>query len=261
MDISYWQKQEAIKPLFEDLVWSKPQQKALAGKLLIIGGNLHAIGAPAESYEVALKARVGECKVVMPNRTKKYFGPKTPEQIMLVSSTPSGSFSQTAIDELISYLDWTDGVLLAGDFGHNSETTLLIESVSKTDKVQVYCGDAIDNLILTPELLLQNQQATLVVTLAQLQKLVTAIKYPLAIKHDMALMQLVEFLHDFTNSFTCHLLIDNEQEIIVASGGHIVTTKFTDKKSLVSLATSATVWWLQNPNKPLQSLSTAIIQI
>lgn len=261
MSQDYWQKQDKNKPLFEDLIWSKPQQKSQSGKLLIVGGNLHAIGAPAESYETVLKQRVGECKVVMPISTKKLLGPKPPEQIMFLGSTPSGSFSYQAIQELKSYLDWADGVLLAGDFGKNSETTLLIETTSKLDKLKVYCGDAIDNLTHSPELLLQNNQATLVSNIAQLQKLATTIKYPRAVKHDMPLMQLVEFLHDFTSIFPCHLLIDYNQEIIIASGGQIVTTKAAKHKSLVQLAANVSVWWLQNSTKPLQAISTAITQI
>ena len=35
----YWKKQEAGKLLFPDIEWNKPEQKSLAGKLLIIGGS------------------------------------------------------------------------------------------------------------------------------------------------------------------------------------------------------------------------------
>lgn len=261
MSYDYWQKQDVNKPPFEDLIWSKPQQKSQSGKLLIVGGNLHAVGAPAESYEAAQKQGIGECKVIMPSSTKKFFGSKAPEQIMFISSTPSGSFSSQAISELKSYLEWADGVLLAGNLGHNSETTLLIEAINKVDKLQVYCGDAIDSLSHSPELLLQNHQATLVTNIAQLQKLVIAIKYPRALKYNMPLLQLVEFLHDFTSIFPSHLLIQHEPEVIIASGGQVITTKITDKKSLVNLASSAAVWWLQNPTKPLQALSTTLIKI
>jgi hypothetical protein len=260
--MDYWRKQAINKPLFEDIVWSKPQQKALSGKLLIVGGNLHAVGAPAEAYDSAIKQGVGECKVVMPSATKKFFGAKPPEQIMLVSSTPSGSFSSQASDELKSYVDWADAVLLAGDFGHNSETTVLLEAINKFGVLQVYCGDAIDNLIHNPELLLQNHQVALVVSPAQLQKLVVAVKYPRPLKLDMPLMQLVEFLHDFTAIFPSHLVINHTSEMIVASGGQIVTTKLpATEQSLTQISATSAVWWLQNPTKPLQALATAIIQL
>lgn len=260
--MDYWRKQEISKPLFEDIIWSKPQQKSQCGKLLIVGGNLHAVGAPAGAYDAAIKQGVGECKVVMPSSTKKFFGAKPPEQIMLISSTPSGSFSSQALGELKSYFDWADGVLLAGDFGHNSETTVLLESITKFDILQIYTGDAIDNLVNAPELLLQNNQIALAVNIAQMQKLVVAVKYPRPLKLDMPLMQLVEFLHDFTAIFPCHLVINHTSEIIVASGGQIITTKTTNhNQSLISIAASAAVWWLQNPTKPLQAVATIITQI
>jgi hypothetical protein len=259
--MDYWRKQEVNKPLFEDLIWSKPQQKALSGKLLIIGGNIHAVSAPAAAFGVALKQGVGECKVLMPSTTKKLLGPKPPPEILFISATPSGSFSAQAFEDTKAYLDWADGVLLAGDFGHNSETTILLEKVSGVDKLRVYCGDAIDNLISNPEILLQNANDTLVLDMTQLQKLVVTVKYPRPLKLDMPLMQLVEFLHDFTAIFPSHLVINHTSEIILASGGQIITTKATDSsQSLTSIATNSAVWWLQNPSKPLQALATAVTQ-
>jgi NAD(P)H-hydrate repair Nnr-like enzyme with NAD(P)H-hydrate dehydratase domain len=59
-----WQKQASSKPLFDDLLWSRPEQKALAGKLLIIGGNSHAIAAPGEAFMLASKAGAGDIRVV-----------------------------------------------------------------------------------------------------------------------------------------------------------------------------------------------------
>lgn len=260
MDYPYWQKQDPSKPLFEDLIWSKPQQKNLSGKLLIVGGNAHAIGAPVAAYEAAIKQGVGDCQVILPNATKKLFGPKPPPQILFVSSTGSGSFSQSATNELKSYYAWADGVLLAGDFGHNSETTILLETLCSIPKLQVFCGDGVDNLMIAPQTLLQNQQAALVVTIAQLQKLVAAIKYPRAIKQDMPLLQLVEFMHDFSKILPCHIVVDHQQEIVVASGGQIVSTKLVGANH-VKLAATAAVWWLQNPAKTLQALATATTQI
>jgi ADP-dependent NAD(P)H-hydrate dehydratase / NAD(P)H-hydrate epimerase len=260
MDHSYWQKQDKDKPLFEDLIWSKPQQKALSGKLLIIGGNLHAIAAPGEAFDAALKQGVGECKVAMPTSTKKFFGTKPPLEIMFVKATHSGSFSLEAYDEIKSFLGWADGVLLAGDFGHNSETTILLEKVSATDKLRTYCGDALDNLISDTELLLQNANNALVLSMAQLQKLVVNMHYARPIKLDMSLMQLVEFLHDFSKILPSHMVIMHTDEIIVASGGQIVSTKTSVPIKHTKIATTAAIWWLQNPSKPLQALTTAIAQ-
>lgn len=259
MNLDYWQKQDTSKPLFEDLLWSKPQQKSKSGKLLIVGGNLHAVTAPGTAFDTARKQEVGEVKVLLPDATKKFFGSKAPTEILFAHSTPSGSFSTQAENEVKSYLDWADGVLLAGDFGSNSETTVLLEKIAVTDNLKIFTQDAIDNLTKTPEMLLQNSYSALVLNTAQLQKLVTAIKYPRAVKSDVALMQLIEFLHDFGKIFPAHLVLSHQDEIFVSSGGQIVTTKITGIKSLVELATSTAVWWLQNPSKPLKALTTAVV--
>src|SRR5690606_2345051 len=55
----YWRRQTPGEPLFPDVLWSRPEQKTTAGKLLVIGGNLHAFAAPAEAYNEAEKAGVG----------------------------------------------------------------------------------------------------------------------------------------------------------------------------------------------------------
>ena len=43
---TYWHKQ-GTKPLYPDVIWSKPENKQAAGKLLIIGGHAYGFSAPA----------------------------------------------------------------------------------------------------------------------------------------------------------------------------------------------------------------------
>lgn len=74
MDNSYWLKQSNAEPLFPDLIWSRPESKQAAGKLLIIGGNAHGFSAPAEAYVIAGKSGIGSTRVVMPNALKTYRG-------------------------------------------------------------------------------------------------------------------------------------------------------------------------------------------
>jgi len=70
MENTYWHKQTAEKPLFPDMLWSKPENKSHAGKLLIIGGNLHGFAAAAEAYNQATKAGIAMYQNAKPtNRT------------------------------------------------------------------------------------------------------------------------------------------------------------------------------------------------
>jgi NAD(P)H-hydrate repair Nnr-like enzyme with NAD(P)H-hydrate dehydratase domain len=71
MDRDYWLRQDVKKPLFPDLMWSKPETKSQAGKLLILGGNVHGFSAAAESFNEATKAGIGTARVLMPDILQK----------------------------------------------------------------------------------------------------------------------------------------------------------------------------------------------
>ena len=117
----YWHKQLPDKPLYPDLLWSRPEQAAQAGKLLVIGGNAFGFSAPAEAFQAALDAGVGTCRVILPDRLQKTVG-RILEAGEYAPSTPSGSFAKKSLATLIDYSQWADATLLAGDFGRNSET-------------------------------------------------------------------------------------------------------------------------------------------
>jgi hypothetical protein len=55
MENTNWLKQAQDKPLFADLMWSRPENRIHAGKILIVGGNKFAVTAPAMSYSAAHK--------------------------------------------------------------------------------------------------------------------------------------------------------------------------------------------------------------
>jgi hypothetical protein len=261
--LDYWRKQDIKQPLFEDLIWSKPQHKSRAGKLLIVGGNSHSIAAPGEAFEVATKQGVGECKVIMPSATRKLLGPKPPPNIEFVASTPSGSMSINAENDLISYISWTDATLFAGDFSHSSETAILLEKLIKVPGLQIYVRDAADYFLQTPLPLLQREDTLLVLSMAELQKYAASAKFSHAFTFDMELLQLVEILHEFTLIYPCQIVTEHKGQIIVAYKGQIISTKLAaePKSWRLKTATSTAVWWLQNPNKPLEAIATAITQL
>src|SRR3982750_2547854 len=119
MDRTYWHKQTAEKPLFPDMLWSRPENKRQAGKLLVVGGNVHGFAAAATAYAEAGKAGIGTARVLLPDSLQKTVG-RVLEAGEYAPSTPSGSFSQRALAELLEMASWADGTLLAGDFGRNS---------------------------------------------------------------------------------------------------------------------------------------------
>lgn len=262
MEQHLWLKQTADKPLFPDLLWSRPENRALAGKLLIIGGNSFGFAAPAEAYSEAVKAGVGIAHVLLPDATKRLVG-QVLETGDYAPSTPSGSFSQNALGELLPHAAWADGVLLAGDFGRNSETAVLLEKfISSYHGQLTITKDAVDYFTSAPQALLARPETTLVVSFAQLQKLAMNARFPHVFTFSMDLIRLVEALHELTLAYPVNLIVKHLANIIVASRGQVSTTKLQSEKEIWRVATAAhtAVWWLQNPNKPFEALTTAVYE-
>lgn len=260
---TFWYKQESPKPLFPDLLWSRPEQRNTAGKLLIIGGNLYGFAAPALAYAGAIQAGIGTARVLLPQAVKKTAGNLLLD-LEYVASTPSGSFSQAALSELEEHAHWSDGVLFAGDLGHNSETAVLVEKFLSTYTGQVtLTQDAADYCLGIPEPVLNRPGTLLVLTMAQLQKLAVSVGFDKAFTLGMDLLYLVENLHAFSMMYPAHFIVKHGERLTVAVSGQISTTRLLPDKSTwrVKTAAYAAVWWLQNPSKPLEALSTAVYEL
>jgi NAD(P)H-hydrate repair Nnr-like enzyme with NAD(P)H-hydrate dehydratase domain len=262
MENTYWHKQTAEEPLYPDLLWSRPENKRHAGKLLIIGGNLYGFSAPATAYQASVKAGIGTSRVLLPNALQKTVG-KILENGEFAPSTPSGSFSQAALDAWLLHSAWADGVLLAGDLGRNSETAIVIEKLTTKYAGQLtITKDAIDYFYAQPKNVLERPNTTLVLSLAQLQKLLTQAHWPKAITFGMGLVQLIDALHELTTSFNCNIVVKHLENILVASSGQVSTTKLKQEQEVwrVNTATQVSVWWLQNSDKTFEALTTAVFQ-
>jgi hypothetical protein len=258
---AYWQKQTSDKPLFPDLVWSRPETRAQAGKLLIVGGNAHSLAAPAAAYEAAGKAGIGTVRVILPDSLQKTVG-RVFEAGEYAPSTPSGSFGQRSLAELCATAVWADSVLVAGDLGRNSETAIMLEQF-----VQKYTGqltltqDALDYFTKAPGPLLEREDTLIVASFAQLQKLATAARFTAPFTFDMDFLKLIENLHNFTTQHQLHVITKHLDTILVAVNGQVSTTKLAEDHKVwrVKTAAAASVWWLQNPGKPCEALTTSLV--
>ncbi|HEY1836011.1 MAG TPA: hypothetical protein VGG13_04290 [Candidatus Saccharimonadales bacterium] len=259
----YWRKQANDKPLFPDLSWSRPENRQHAGKLLIIGGNLYGFAAAAEAYQTSLQAGIGTARVLLPNALQKTVG-RTFSAGEYAPSTPSGSFSQKALAEFLQLGGWADGVLLAGDLGRNSETAILLEKFAEKFIGQLtITKDAADYFTAAPQKILARPDTTFVISFAQLQKLAASAKFPRAFTFGMDLLHLVETLHEFTKKYQVNIVVKHLENILVANRGQVSTTKLEKDQEIWRVHTSAhaSVWWLQNPAKPLEALTTAVYEI
>ena len=54
MNQGHWHRQDIKEPLFGNTLWSRPQNRKLAGKLLIVGGHAHSFADVGHAYPPAL---------------------------------------------------------------------------------------------------------------------------------------------------------------------------------------------------------------
>ncbi len=263
MERTYWHKQRADQPLFPDLLWSRPENRAAAGKLLIAGGNQYGFAAPAEAYTAAMAAGIGTARVLLPQAIKKATGGMLPD-LEYAASGPSGSFAQAGLGEFLEQASWADGLLLAGDFGHNSETAILIEKLLLKYSGQItITQDAADYCLALSSTVLNRDDTLLVISTAQLQKLAAAAHFSSVFTLGMDLLHLVDNLHQFTTMYPAKIILKHNDQLIVAVNGEVSTTKLGQDLPIwrVKTASSAGVWWLQNLSLPFEALTTSIFTV
>ncbi len=260
MDNTVWLKQTSEKALFGDMLWSRPQNRTQAGKLLIIGGRVDGLAAPAKAYAAAVAAGIGSIRVVLPAAARRAVGKAVPEA-EFAPATARGSFSRQALTALLDSTKWADGVLLAGDFGHNSETTLLIEaSVNEYKGPLTLVGDAADALISHQPALLAQPKHLAVLNFSQLQKLAQQLQLTAPITSTMSLHNLVQALAEWTANSKLQIISGYQDQLVVACGGRVSTTPSQQPPNWVELAAYTSVWHLQNPTKPFEALTTAVFE-
>ncbi len=259
-DKPYWQRQLATKPLFEDLLWSRPENRLLAGKLLIIGGHAQGFTRPAEAFALAEKAGAGTVRVLLPDALQRTLG-KAFVGAEFAPSSPSGSFATQALGELVPLSAWANGVLWAGDLSRNSETAILLEKFFEhySGQATLTC-DAVDYINATPYPVLQREDTLLVLSFAQLQKFGISIKYSNAFTFSMDFLRLIDALHELTKRYKVAIITKHLDTIVIARDGEVITTKLNSEMPVwrLKIAASASVWWLQNPTKSLAALATAV---
>jgi hypothetical protein len=261
MQPNYWYKQTKDLPLFPDLLWSRPENRAQAGKLLIVGGNAHGFAAPAEAYGETLKAGIGTARVLLPDILQKTVSKIFPEA-EFAPSNPSGGFARQGLGELLAMAEWADGVLLAGDFGRNSETAILLEKfLEKYTGQLTLTKDAVDYFTPSPLPLLQRENVSLVLSFAQLQKLATQAGFHKAFTFNIDLLRLVDTLHEFTNQYHLNIVTKHLENTFVATNGQVSSTKLDPDVSIwrIKTASHTATWWLQNPTKPFEALTAAAL--
>lgn len=263
-NLDYWRRQ-SIKNLFNDVDLLPPEQKRMAGKLLVIGGNRMAFFAVASALETAKRMGVGEVRALLPDDLKGKV-PSTSE-VYFAPSSNSGVFCADSLPEMLRLADWAEAVILIGDSGHNAETSLVFaEFLNKVEKPVLITRDAVDAVCPSVgDWLLREAETNLFVTMPQLQKLLRTLYYPKVITLSMPTNQLVETLHKFTLSYAVSVTTFHNGLIVMAEKGEVVTQGLDETNyspiSLWggSLATEAVVARLWNSGKEFNRIFASVV--
>lgn len=257
----YWRRQEPGKPLFPDIEWAKPEQRAQRGRLGIVGGNKLGFAGVAESYSTALTTGVGEARAVLPDALKSSI-PSAMTDVVFAASNPSGSLARDALNDLRALGDWASGLLLAGDAGRNSETAIVYSDLLRSyTGLVVITRDAVDLVKNDGEALVNRPRTILVVSFAQLQKLFQSVYYPKMLTFSMQLLQLVEAVHKFTISYPITIVVLHRDTLVVAHGGAVTSTVWDNPMAIWRGQTAARVasYLLWTPNQPLEAITTSLL--
>lgn len=251
----HWQKQADNEPLFPALIWNKPETKQTAGKLLIIGGQKDHFSNLAKVYQQATNAGAGHIKVLVPDSLAKIidFLPG----VEFAPANASGGFGSISLANMLDVGNWADMVLLAGDFGKSSETTLVldkfVDQFSGWLSISSACFESVDTDI-------SNGGKTLLITnFDELQKFSKHNNFDQAFTSTMGAVNFARVLGDFSQTVKIGIVCKFENNLWVAVDGKVSSTP--RKADLNQLAATSSVWLMQNPTKPYEALTTACYEI
>ena len=259
-NLAYWQKQTS--PLFKDLEWNFPEQKS--GSLVVLGGNSASFATEIKISEfLTASFPIKTLKTVLPDSLKSKLPPLI--NLEFTPATASGSFKPSP--ELTATLASSDLNLFLGDFSKNSETAVAISNLLKTIKAPaVLARDTLDLVSPDADAFIDNENLSILASLAQLQKLFRALYYPKMLLLSSPLLPVLETLHKFTLSYPVSILTFHDGKIITAKNGKIISTKLEKTEySPISLwdgrlAAKISAFALYNPKKPLESLNAALFK-
>jgi NAD(P)H-hydrate repair Nnr-like enzyme with NAD(P)H-hydrate dehydratase domain len=257
MSQEYWQKQ-GQEPLFSNLLWSRPETRRGAGKLLIIGGQAQEFANVAECYAAAERAGAGTIRVLMPDSTRKLTG--NLPNIEYAPSNQSGSFAREALDTLLDASQWADGVLMAGDLGKNSETSLMLENfLLKYAGPLLITSDSRTSLPITYKDMLSRENTILIINLSGLQKMAAELKLTDPITSASGNTKLAETLHTISMQHPATIVYLQNDTAWASFKSRVSSTPSQAPEN--SIATSIAVWFIQNPLKIFESATTALFEL
>ena len=255
-----WQKQTLDSPLYEDIIWEKPENKRISGRFLIVGGNTHEFASSAQIFESLKKAGGSNIFLALPDVLKKIID-NLDLAVSYLPSNPSGSIGLNAVAELIDLDKDSDIVILAQDLGKNSETTLCMDHfLNKNESLICITSENIDLIenIENPDY----KKMLLVTNFSDLQKLLIK-KFNVLIKNSDEFFVTLNKLHDFNIKIPLNLMCVHEENIIVVADEKISTTNIViQPQALIEkLSAFGSFYLVNNQSRIYQALTSAVFEV
>jgi NAD(P)H-hydrate repair Nnr-like enzyme with NAD(P)H-hydrate dehydratase domain len=257
----YWLKQTVDKPLYDNLLWSRPENKLQAGKIVVIGGNINSFAKTVNSYQLLISAGVGQVTILLPKPIFKVIG-QISTDLIFCPSTDSGSFSSQSLDNFIDYTSSADGIFLSGELSNNSETLILIEKlINRVNKPIILSDDSIDLALHFDNSLLNRNNMIYVGNLDKFQKIFSKLNSTDAITSNISLSDLVRVMKNFSQKNLVSLVTIYNDYVVVASQGQVSTTLINKPidRDIFKLVHHCVCWIIQNPETKFQALSCSAI--
>ncbi len=251
-------QQTTGQPLFPEVLWNRPETKLQSGKLLIIGGNAQKFKAPALAEQIALQAGIGVSKTVLPEQLKKLIG--SPENTEFAPGNRSGGLAKNSLDLILDLANWADGVLLAGDFGRNSETAILLEDFLREYDGQVTVSQDANQVFMNNPELSRRPKTLMVLQFNRLQKLASKLQFTTPLTSSMPLLALSQTLHEFSTLHKLNLITTHQNKILLASNGQVGVMEQKQDIWQIQQAAWSSVFWLQQPETTFKTLMTSLLQ-
>lgn len=251
-------KKQGKEPLFPDLLWSRPENKRQAGKLLIIGGHANEFQNISACYSFAREAGAGHIRFLMPESLSKLAGHI--EGAEFAPTNRSGGFAKNALAQFFDLSEWADHVLLAGDLGKNSETTVILDGfLLKGPKPVTLAQDSLQSIGIDFSRLI-NMSPTLIIDRGIFQKIGSAAGTHVPITTLTTYENMGNIIQDISKGAKAKLVIMDETNIWSAVNGNVVATK-SKPVDMNALAAYCAVWQMQNPGRILEALATACHEV
>lgn len=249
----FWIKQ-GDEPIDPDILWARPEQKKLAGRVSIVGGSKSSFRDVSALHSQVLAAGIGEVKTFLPNILEKVLGEN--ESFIYVPANGYGEFGDASRVALAAASSWSDTLIVSPDFGSNSEAIKVLRDVGDHVARQVLVGSS-TRLYKHDGGSLINNNHVAVVSLTELRDLAVMMGLSEAFTSGLGNFEIALKLKTVSEgqNFIFVLLLDDI--VMVAIDGKVLS-KALIKPDLNTVAAYVAVLLEQSSDRPLEAVSAAL---